>query len=226
MRRRPPDGVDEREPALQQISAADHLGFGAVRFGKAQRGGFERGGPEIIGGRVDEVARQRDTLRDDLDAARIDTGGRDETRRLRPGGLFIGAESVRAEQPGERRGGGIGRRRCESVGARRQHADEVGAQKGIARIRLPPLQREDDRAERAVRRGQQQVAAGLGGEIQRVPMAFVRRAQPGAQGGGRLRRDEVNRDRASGTSEFQHIPLQCMALQCHAASRRRALTDP
>ena len=79
------DGVDEREIAFEQIVAARRLERRAEFLGEPRGLALERRRAEIVGGRVDEVAAERDGAGDRLEPRGVDAVGRRPAAAARPG---------------------------------------------------------------------------------------------------------------------------------------------
>src|SRR4051812_47157390 len=91
-----PDGVDHGEVPVEERLADDRLDGGAVLRRERAGGGLYLLGPEIVRGRVDEVAPERRRLGDARDLLGVDAVRRDE-----PDGLCravaIAPEAIAAE---------------------------------------------------------------------------------------------------------------------------------
>ncbi len=111
--------MDQREIFRQQRFADDRANARAVTLGKRPRGRFELGGAEIVGGRVDEIAGERDRLDDARKIAAVDAFG-----QLQPdllcGLLAVAREPVRAERERKRGEPAVRGRIAEPVGPGRQ----------------------------------------------------------------------------------------------------------
>ena len=123
--------MDERQIAREQIVAARRLERRAEFLGELLRLAFERRRAEVVGGRVDEVAAERDGAGDRLEPRRVDPVGRDEPRPLGRIGA-VALEAVEAEQERQRRQLGLVRRVGEAIGAGRQGRGEAAGGERIA----------------------------------------------------------------------------------------------
>ncbi len=127
------DGVDERQIAFEEIVAARRFERRAEFLGELSRLAFERRRAEIVGGRVDEVAAERDGAGDRLEPRRVDPVGRDQPRPLGRVGA-VAVEAVEAEQERQRRQLRLVRRVGEAIGARRQSRGEAAGGERIAAL--------------------------------------------------------------------------------------------
>ena len=127
------DGVDERQIAFEEIVAARRFERRAEFLGELSRLAFERRRAEIVGGRVDEVAAERDGAGDRLEPRRVDSVGRDQPRPLGRVGA-VAVEAVEAEQERQRRQLRLVRRVGEAIGAGRQRRGEAAGGERIATL--------------------------------------------------------------------------------------------
>ena len=136
--------------AARSSSPRDHADAGVEMLGELDRLLFERVGTEHVGGRVDEVAAERDRRGDALESDPR------RPRRARRGcgcGAVIGLEAVEAverEQEAERREIGVWRRVGEAVDAVGQRRCEL-ARRRTDRASAPSLRRSRTRRPRARR---------------------------------------------------------------------------
>src|SRR6478735_10582808 len=86
------------------------------------RGGFELGGPEIVGRDVDEVSPEIERLGEGEHFRAIDAVGQDQALGLAVGLGLVAAEAVGAGEPGEGRKLGVWKLRGEAIIARRERA--------------------------------------------------------------------------------------------------------
>ena len=82
---------------------------------------------KVVGGRVDEVAGQKDAVGDAADFGGVDTGRQDQAAR-RLAAIAITAEAIGAERPGEACQRRIGEAVAETVGAGRQVRRQLAGQ--------------------------------------------------------------------------------------------------
>ena len=90
------DGVDEREVLLEQVVADDRIDLGAVLAGELADRVFELGRAEVVRGRVDEVAPERDGRHGAFEFGPVDALGQREHDAVVLARL-VAAESVGAE---------------------------------------------------------------------------------------------------------------------------------
>ena len=185
--------MDHREILLQQIVADDGLDRAAVSCGKAARGLLEFGRAEIVGRRVDQIARERDALGDAREVSTVEALGNFKPRPIRLG-LAIACELVGTEREGERGKARIMRCVGEAVGAGRKQAGQAAGEEAILLRPIGRLDAEQHAGERAIRAGQQQRLAGLRLEFRGVGEAPRRSAKLRAHGAPRFGIDEPHRN--------------------------------
>ena len=91
------DRMDHREILLEKIVAPGHGHFGLVHRGQGPRGILQFVRPHVAGRRVDQVARQEDTIGDAANTSSIDTGRQREAQRLARL-LAVAGEDIAAER--------------------------------------------------------------------------------------------------------------------------------
>ncbi len=94
------DGMDHREVLLQQLVAGDHLHVELMALAEGADFLLERLGAEVVGRRVDQVARQVGGVGEAIDLGRVGT-----FHRLQHHGvarLAVAVEAIGAEAEGER----------------------------------------------------------------------------------------------------------------------------
>ena len=109
--------------------------LGAEFFGEARRLALQRSRPEVVGGRVDEVAAERDRRGDALEARGVDALGRDRGAAGRALGM-VALEAVEPEQERQRRELGLVRRVGEAVVALREARSPAPGADRIAPLRV------------------------------------------------------------------------------------------
>jgi hypothetical protein len=158
---RPADGVDRGIVLLEELIAQDDRDPGLVCACQPPGSLGQLGRPHVAGRRVDQVAHQAGGRRRAADPGAVRTLGPDQGGEA-PLVLLIAAEGIAAERPTERHFHSALRRqgRVDPVDAFRQGRGQAGAGPGpFARVESG-----QDTLKRAVRPGQQAVAAGIGGE--------------------------------------------------------------
>ena len=155
------DGMDQRE-AVGKKAFADDLGEDGAVAQRQIAGGFGKlRRPEVVGGGVDEIARQEDAVGDAADFSRIDVDREHEAARRRRI-LAIAGEAIGAERPGE-----AGQRRIveaggEAIGTGRQLGRQGAGEKRRPVTALPEAEKHGGRA--AIGTRHQTDLAGGGGE--------------------------------------------------------------
>src|SRR5437588_11163968 len=118
------DGMDQRKVLLQEIVADDRLKRRAVAARECVSGVCKVGGAKIVRRRVDEIARERDTLGDAREFRAVDTLGELKLPAVRLS-LAVAREPVRVEREGKAGEPDVMRRIREAIGACGQQAGQA-----------------------------------------------------------------------------------------------------
>ena len=129
-RRSPADRMNQRKVLLEEVIAYDALDRRAVLFGKVSRRLLQFGRPHVVRGRVDEIARERNTLGDARYVRAVDALRNLEPRAIRFR-LAVAREFVGAECEGEYGEARVMRSIGEAIGARGHEAGQAARQEAV-----------------------------------------------------------------------------------------------
>src|SRR5262245_10147478 len=174
------DRVDEREVLLEQIVADHRTHRCAVVARKRARGLFELGRAHVVGGCVDEIAREADPIDDAGEILTVGIAGQFQLDLLLLL-LAVAHEAVAAESEGERRELRIVRRVGEAIGTGREQAGQRPWPEQVFAGLIGGLEGEQHAGERTVACRHQQVPAGLGLEARGVGEGALARIEALAQ---------------------------------------------
>src|SRR5262249_40126098 len=155
------DRVHERKVLLEQVVPHDRAYRCAVAAGQGARGLLQLARAHVVRRRVDEIAREGDAFDDAGEVVAVDIAGQFEVEVLLLL-LAITGETIAAERKCQGSELRIMRRVCESVSPGRENAGEgPGAEQVLVGI-FGRFEREQDPGQRALGRGEEKMAAGLG----------------------------------------------------------------
>ncbi len=216
-RRRAADRMDQRKIFCQKIVAGDDGDRGVVPRRELAHRVFEFRRAEVVGGGVDQIARQGHAFDDAIEIAAIDVLRQIETdvARLR---LAVAAEAVEAEREGKCREPRIVRLVGEAVDSVRQMLRQPAGQKPVDDF--PVAFQPEQHATEALLPGQQQMPPGLGLEARRIGERGGVGAQNLAHIGIRRRRDEPDRNGARHAGRSKD-GVHCALFATSTASARR-----
>ena len=159
--------MDERKASGEKSVAANDRDLGAMVLGKPLCGGLELGRPEIVGGRIDEVAAEIDRTREPHNRRKVEPFCQLEAGARRGVACPVSRKAIAAERKGEmgqRIGLGILGRIGELINPIGQLASELAGKeprKRLAPARGPP-EPQNGACKRAVGIGQHGNLARLG----------------------------------------------------------------